>query len=57
MITAPSGSGKTTLCQNLMNAEPQVSRVITCTTRSPRANEKQGVDYHFLDKKAFEEGI
>jgi guanylate kinase len=57
LITAPSGSGKTTLCQNLMNAEPQISRVITCTTRSPRANEKQGVDYHFLDKKAFKEGI
>lgn len=57
LITAPSGAGKTTLCQNLMDAEPLVRRVITCTTRPPRANETQGADYHFLDKPTFQKGI
>jgi guanylate kinase len=57
LITAPSGAGKTTLCQNLMEAEPSVHRVITCTTRPPRGNEINGVDYHFLDKSDFELGI
>ena len=57
LITAPSGAGKTTLCQNLMDAEPHVRRVITCTTRPPRANETQGIDYHFLDKSTFQKGI
>ena len=57
LITAPSGAGKTTLCQNLINADTGVDRVITCTTRTPRENEVQGVDYHFLDNKTFEKGI
>jgi guanylate kinase len=57
LITAPSGAGKTTLCQNLMDADPQVRRVITCTTRAPRANETPDIDYHFLDKSTFQRGI
>ena len=57
LITAPSGAGKTTLCQNFMDAEPTVRRVVTCTTRSPRANETNGIDYHFLSKSNFEQGL
>jgi guanylate kinase len=48
VISAPSGAGKTTLCQQLLAARPDMTRAITCTTREPRAGEKDGVDYYFL---------
>ena len=53
VISAPSGGGKTTLCQELLKARPNVVRAITCTTREPRAGEKDGVDYFFLDASTF----
>lgn len=53
IISAPSGGGKTTLCQALLKARRNLSRAITCTTRDPRAGEKDGVDYYFLDAGNF----
>lgn len=53
LISAPSGGGKTTLCQQLLAARPDMTRVITCTTRAPRGGEKDGVDYFFLDAESF----
>jgi guanylate kinase len=42
------------LCQQLLAAQPDMTRAITCTTRAPRAGEKNGVDYHFLDSTEFQ---
>jgi guanylate kinase len=53
IISAPSGGGKTTLCQQLLAARPQMTRAITCTTRAPRAGERDGTDYYFLDATSF----
>lgn len=53
LISAPSGAGKTTLCHKLLEACPNLRRVITCTTRPPRTGERDGVDYHFLDPATF----
>ena len=53
LISAPSGGGKTTLCQHLLAARPQMTRVVTCTTRPPRAGERDGADYYFLDAGSF----
>ncbi|MST94263.1 MAG: guanylate kinase [Pedosphaera sp.] len=53
IISAPSGGGKTTLCEQLLTNHPKVTRAITCTTRAPRAGEKDGVDYYFLDASDF----
>jgi guanylate kinase len=53
LISAPSGAGKTTLCRHLLEANPNMRRVITCTTRVPREDEKDGVDYHFLSAQTF----
>lgn len=53
LISAPSGGGKTTLCQELLGARADVTRAITCTTRDPRAGERDGVDYYFLDAGSF----
>ena len=53
LISAPSGGGKTTLCQQLLAAQPQMTRAVTCTTREPRQGERDGVDYYFLDATSF----
>jgi len=53
LISAPSGGGKTTLCQRLLEAQPGMTRAITCTTREPRDGEKDGVDYYFLEAENF----
>jgi guanylate kinase len=53
LISAPSGGGKTTLCQMLLEAQPHMTRAITCTTREPRPGEKDGVDYHFFTAEEF----
>src|SRR5882757_1877809 len=53
LISAPSGGGKTTLCDLLLAARPDMTRAITCTTREPRAGERDGMDYHFFDASEF----
>ncbi|MSU20634.1 MAG: guanylate kinase [Pedosphaera sp.] len=53
LISAPSGGGKTTLCEQLLATDPNIVRVITCTTRPPREGEQDGVDYYFLDVETF----
>lgn len=53
VISAPSGGGKTTVCQNLLAANANLTRAITCTTRAPRTGEKDGVDYYFLGAADF----
>jgi guanylate kinase len=53
LVSAPSGGGKTTLCQELLRARRNMVRAVTCTTRPPRAGEKNGVDYYFLEPADF----
>lgn len=57
LISAPSGGGKTTVCAAMLAGNPGLKRVITCTTRPPRAGEVNGVDYHFLDPEEFERRV
>lgn len=54
VITGPSGSGKTTLLNSLVN-DYGFSKIITHTTRSPRFNEIDGIDYHFETDRSFED--
>src|SRR5678815_5990428 len=53
IVSAPSGGGKTTLCGQILAANPNTVRAITCTTRPPREGEQDGVDYYFLDATSF----
>jgi guanylate kinase len=53
LISAPSGGGKTTVTAQILAADPNTVRAVTCTTRSPRDGEREGVDYYFLDPADF----
>ena len=54
VIAAPSGTGKTSLVKALMQRQPQLRFSVSYTTRPPRPNERDGVDYHFVTKEAFQ---
>ncbi len=53
IICAPSGTGKSTLTSRLRAEFPRLGFSVSCTTRAPRSGERDGVDYHFLDKDEF----
>ena len=56
-ISAPSGSGKTNLCKALRNVREDILWSVSFTTREPRKNERNGLDYHFVSKNEFKQRI
>lgn len=57
IVSGPSGSGKSTLCDAMFREFQNMEFSISCTTRAPRGNERDGVEYHFLTREQFEEHI
>jgi len=57
VLAAPSGTGKTTLARRLVEDGDDYGFSISATTRMPRAHEKDGVDYHFVDRARFEDMV
>ena len=57
MISAPSGSGKTSLSEALCADMDHVVRSVSCTTRAPRDQEEDGVDYHFVSARQFADRV
>ena len=55
VMSAPSGCGKSTLIDLLLQEYPDLVYSISCTTRAPRGDEEDGVDYHFLSPERFRE--
>ena len=53
IICAPSGAGKSSLVRELVGAVPDLVVSISHTTRPPRAGEKHGVDYFFVNEDEF----
>jgi len=53
VVSAPSGAGKTTLCHEVRPLVPNLFYSISCTTRSPRPGEADGVDFHFVSEPEF----
>lgn len=53
MFAAPSGAGKTTLVHAVVTKHPELRFSISYTTRKPRKNEADGVDYLFVSKDEF----
>ncbi|PID84565.1 guanylate kinase [Candidatus Gracilibacteria bacterium] len=57
ILSGPAGVGKTTIWKALEKNDPKVEKIITSTTRKPRDGEVHGVDYYFLDRQDFLDGI
>ncbi len=57
ILSSPSGVGKTTLTKKIQQKYQTFKISVSHTTRSPRSNEVDGVDYHFVSKKRFKELI
>ena len=55
VMSAPSGCGKSTLIDMLLQEYPDLQYSISCTTRKPRGDEEDGIDYHFLTVERFRE--
>lgn len=53
IITGPSGVGKTTVGTEILKQMPNLQKVVTYTTRKPRPNEHDGVDYNFISVEEF----
>ena len=54
IISAPSGSGKSTIVSLLRSLVEGLDFSISYTTRPPRGSEKDGQEYHFTTRAAFE---
>src|SRR6187455_2567137 len=55
VLSGPSGVGKTTLAKRVAaSGEFPIDLSISATSRLPRSNEEEGVDYHFIDREEFE---
>lgn len=57
VISGPSGAGKGTICKALLEKRNDLHISVSATTRSPRAGEIDGINYHFLTKETFEDKI
>jgi guanylate kinase len=53
VFAAPSGAGKTTLVHAVVTKHPELRFSISYTTRKPRRNEADGVDYLFVTRREF----
>ncbi|MGI6717857.1 MAG: guanylate kinase [Bacteroidales bacterium] len=57
IFSAPSGAGKTTIVKHLLGKIPNLMFSISATSREPRINEINGVDYYFLSVNEFKNKI
>ena len=58
VFSAPSGSGKTTIVRHLLQQERlNLAFSISATSRAPRGEEKDGIDYYFISLKEFKSKI
>jgi guanylate kinase len=57
VLSAPSGAGKTTIAKMLLDRRKDVGYSVSCTTRKPRAGERDGFDYHFLTREQFDAAV
>lgn len=53
VLSAPSGAGKTTLARRFVEETPDAGFSVSATTRAPRGQERDGVDYHFVAPERF----
>jgi len=54
IVSAPSGAGKSSLVKAALADDERLTLSVSHTTRSPRAGEVDGREYHFVDRRTFE---
>ena len=57
ILSSPSGVGKTTLTKKIQQKYQSFKISVSHTTRLPRSNEIDGVDYHFISNEKFQKYI
>ena len=57
ILSSPSGVGKTTLTKKIQQKYHSFKISVSHTTRPPRSNEVDGIDYHFVTNEKFEKLI
>lgn len=53
VLSGPSGAGKSTVIQRFLRANPDFIRCLSVTTRAPRGDERDGIDYFFISADEF----
>ena len=57
IFSAPSGSGKSTVVHHILGLHPEIEFSVSATSRPPRGEEKNGVDYWYLTVDEFRRKI
>ena len=57
ILSSPSGAGKTTITKKIQEKYKSFKISVSHTTRKPRPNEVDGVDYHFISNNEFKKLI
>lgn len=57
ILSGASGTGKSTILGHFKKLMPHVAFSVSCTTRTPRPNEIEGVDYYFLTLEQFKQRL
>ena len=58
IFSAPSGSGKSTIVNHILKLHPEMEFSVSATSRAPRGQERNGVEYHFFtaDERIWDKG-
>ena len=57
IFSAPSGSGKSTIVHHILELHPEMEFSISATSRAPRGDEQEGVDYYYISNEEFRRRI
>ncbi len=57
IFSAPSGSGKSTIVSHILKLHPEMEFSVSATSRAPRGQERNGIEYHFFTADQFRKMI
>jgi guanylate kinase len=57
VVSAPSGGGKRTVLEPVFAEDKRLAFSVSATTRKPREGESEGVQYYFMDRASFRQGV
>lgn len=57
IFSAPSGSGKSTIVSHILKLHPEMEFSVSATSRAPRGQERNGIEYHFFTVDEFRKMI